>query len=103
VAVPALVRMLERNDGFKFVAAVALGRLRQTTVPARAALLRAVQTHNNDVAAAAWALIYKVIRERLAKAQNERPIGYFLRDVPARYNGAEDSSEYEKILPTSPP
>jgi hypothetical protein len=23
--------------------------------------------------------------------------------VPARYNGAEDSSEYEEILPTSPP
>jgi hypothetical protein len=23
--------------------------------------------------------------------------------VPARYNGAEDTSEYEEILPTSPP
>ncbi len=87
--------------------------------------------------------IYKVIRARLAKAQQERPIGYlvrhapaddvknlqqlaghltenwfitkfrktFARDemnddlsiVPARYNGAEDSSEYEEMLPSSPP
>ena len=87
--------------------------------------------------------IYKVIRARLAKAQQERPFGYlvrhapaddvknlaqlaghlqenwfitkfrkiFARDemnddllmVPARYNGAEDSSEYEELLPTSPP
>ena len=23
--------------------------------------------------------------------------------VPARYSGAEDTSEYEEILPTSPP
>jgi hypothetical protein len=23
--------------------------------------------------------------------------------VPARYNGAEDSSEYEEMLPSSPP
>jgi hypothetical protein len=87
--------------------------------------------------------IYKVIRSRLAKAQQERPFGYlvrhapaddvkdlqklaghlqenwfitkfrkiFARDemnddlsiVPARYNGAEDSSEYEEMLPSSPP
>jgi hypothetical protein len=87
--------------------------------------------------------IYKVIRARLAKARQERPIGYLVRDVPAddvkqmqqlaghlqenwfvtkfrkifardemnddlamipaRYNGAEDNSEYEEILPTSPP
>jgi len=87
--------------------------------------------------------IYKVIRARLAKAQQERPFGYlvrhapaddvknlqqlaghltenwfitkfrkiFARDemnddlsiVPARYNGAEDNSEYEEILPSSPP
>jgi Uncharacterized protein conserved in bacteria (DUF2330) len=87
--------------------------------------------------------IYKVIRARLAKAQQERPFGYlvrhipredeknlqqlaghlqealfvtkfrkiFARDemnddlliVPARYNGAEDNSEYEELLPTSPP
>jgi Uncharacterized protein conserved in bacteria (DUF2330) len=87
--------------------------------------------------------IYKVIRARLAKAQQERPIGYlvrhapaddvknlqqlaghlaeglfitkfrkiFARDemnddlliVPARYNGQEDVSEYEEILPSSPP
>ena len=87
--------------------------------------------------------IYKVIRSRLAKAQQERPFGYlvrhapaddvknlqqltghlqenwfitkfrkiFARDemnddlamVPARYNGAEDSSEYEELLPVSPP
>ncbi len=87
--------------------------------------------------------IYKVIRARLAKAQQERPFGYlvrhapagdvkdlqqlaghlseslfitkfrktFARDemnddlsiVPARYNGAEDTSEYEEMLPSSPP
>ncbi len=87
--------------------------------------------------------IYKVIRARLAKAQQERPIGFlvrhapaedvknlqqlaghlseswfitkfrktFCRDemnddlliVPARYNGAEDNSEYEEMLPSSPP
>ncbi|HZZ81056.1 MAG TPA: DUF2330 domain-containing protein [Gemmataceae bacterium] len=87
--------------------------------------------------------IYKVIRSRLAKAQQERPFGYlvrhapaadvkdlqqlaghlgenlfitkfrktFARDemnddlsiVPARYNGAEDTSEYEEMLPSSPP
>jgi hypothetical protein len=87
--------------------------------------------------------IYKVIRARLAKAQQERPFGYlvrhapaedvknlqqlaghltedlfitkfrkiFARDemnadlaiVPARYNGTEDVSEYEEMLPSSPP
>jgi hypothetical protein len=87
--------------------------------------------------------IYKVIRARLAKSQQERPFGYlvrhapasdvkdlqqlaghlgeslfitkfrktFARDemnddlsiVPARYNGAEDTSEYEEMLPSSPP
>jgi hypothetical protein len=87
--------------------------------------------------------IAKVIRARLAKAQQERPFGYLVREapaddvknlqqlaghltenwfitkfrkifardemnddlaiVPARYNGAEDNSEYEEILPTSPP
>ncbi len=87
--------------------------------------------------------ICKVIRSRLAKAQQERPIGYLVREapaedvknlaqlgghltenwfitkfrkifardemnddlliVPARYNGAEDTSEYEEILPSSPP
>ena len=87
--------------------------------------------------------IAKVIRARLAKAQQERPFGYLVREapagdvkdlqqlaghlmedlfitkfrkifardemnddlliVPARYNGTEDSSEYEEILPTSPP
>jgi Uncharacterized protein conserved in bacteria (DUF2330) len=87
--------------------------------------------------------IYKVIRARLAKAQQERPFGYlvrhapasdvkdlqqlaghlgeslfitkfrktFARDemnddlsiIPARYNGAEDTSEYEEMLPSSPP
>jgi hypothetical protein len=87
--------------------------------------------------------IFKVIRARLAKAQQERPFGYlvrhapaedvknlqqlaghmgeslfitkfrkiFARDemnddlliVPARYNGSEDSSEYEELLPVSPP
>ena len=87
--------------------------------------------------------IYKVIRARLAKAQQERPFGFlvrhapaedvknlqqlaghlqeslfitkfrkiFARDemnedlsiVPARYNDAEDRSEYEELLPVSPP
>jgi hypothetical protein len=87
--------------------------------------------------------IAKVIRARLAKAQQERPIGYLVREapaedvkhlqqlaghlmdglfitkfrkifardemnddlliVPARYNGTEDVSEYEEILPSSPP
>jgi hypothetical protein len=87
--------------------------------------------------------IYKVIRARLAKAQQERPFGYLVREapaddvknlqqlaghlseslfitkfrkifardemnddlliVPARYNGSEDSSEYEELLPVSPP
>jgi hypothetical protein len=87
--------------------------------------------------------IYKVIRSRLAKAQQERPFGYLVRHVPAsdvkdlqqlaghlseslfitkfrktfardemnddlsivpaRYNGAEDTSEYEEMLPSSPP
>ncbi len=87
--------------------------------------------------------IFKVIRARLAKSQQEHPIGYlvrhapaddvknlqqlaghltenwfitkfrkiFARDemnddltiVPARYNGTEDVSEYEEILPSSPP
>jgi len=87
--------------------------------------------------------IFKVIRARLAKAQQDRPFGFlvrhapaddvrnlqqlaghlseslfitkfrkiFARDemnddlliVPARYNGTEDSSEYEELLPVSPP
>jgi hypothetical protein len=87
--------------------------------------------------------ICKVIRARLAKSQQERPIGYLVREapaddvkdlqklaghltenwfitkfrkifardemnddlaiVPARYNGTEDTSEYEEILPSSPP
>lgn len=87
--------------------------------------------------------IAKVIRARLAKSQQERPIGYLVREapaedikslqqlaghltenwfitkfrkifardemnddlsiVPARYNGTEDVSEYEEILPSSPP
>jgi hypothetical protein len=87
--------------------------------------------------------IYKVISERLAKCQKERPLGYlvrhapdedirllrelaghiqtglfitkfrktFTRDemnedlpiVPARLGDQEDNSEYEEILPTSPP
>jgi hypothetical protein len=87
--------------------------------------------------------IYKVIRSRLDKARQERPIGYlvreapaedvralqqlaghlregsfitkfrkiFLRDemnedldiVPARYGDDEDGSEYEELLPVSPP
>jgi Uncharacterized protein conserved in bacteria (DUF2330) len=89
------------------------------------------------------AAIEKVIRARLAKAHQERPIGYLVRHVPAddvknlnqlaghlqenwfitkfrkifcrdemnddlsivpaRYNGSEDSSEYEEMLPSSPP
>jgi hypothetical protein len=87
--------------------------------------------------------IGKVIRARLAKAQQERPYGYLVRQapakdvqdlqqlaghlaedlfitkfrkiftrgemnddlliVPARYNDVEDRSEYEEILPSSPP
>ena len=87
--------------------------------------------------------IAKVIRARLAKAQQERPFGYLVREVPAedvknlqqlaghlqeslfitkfrkifardemnedlsivpaRYNDAEDRSEYEELLPVSPP
>jgi hypothetical protein len=87
--------------------------------------------------------IAKVIRARLAKAQQERPFGYLVREapaddirnlqqlaghlseslfitkfrklfardemnddlliVPARYNGSEDNSEYEELLPVSPP
>jgi hypothetical protein len=87
--------------------------------------------------------IAKVIRERLAKANKERPFGYLVRHVPAadvkdlqqlaghlseglfitkfrktftrgemnedlaivpaRYNDTEDRSEYEEILPSSPP
>ena len=87
--------------------------------------------------------IAKVIRERLAKSQRERPSGYHVRHapaddvknlqqltghvqegwfitkfrklftrgemnddlliVPARYNDVEDRSEYEEILPSSPP
>jgi hypothetical protein len=87
--------------------------------------------------------IAKVIRERLARAQKERPFGYlvreapaddlrrlqelmghlqaetfitkfrkiFMRDemsddlvlLPARMGQQEDTSEYEEILPTSPP
>jgi hypothetical protein len=87
--------------------------------------------------------IYKVIRARLAKCQQDRPFGYLVRHapaddvknlqqlaghmseglfitkfrkifgrdemnedltiVPARYNGAEDNSEYEELLPVSPP
>src|SRR5207249_4022043 len=87
--------------------------------------------------------IYKVIRARLAKAQQERPFGYLVREapvddvralqqlsghlqaglyitkfrkifcrdemdddlvlVPARQGDAEDTSEYQELLPTSPP
>jgi hypothetical protein len=87
--------------------------------------------------------IYKVIRARLAKAHEERPFGYLVREapaddvrdlqhlaghlqaglyitkfrkifardemnddlvlVPATMGQAEDNSEYEEILPTSPP
>jgi hypothetical protein len=87
--------------------------------------------------------IYKVIRERLAKAQQDHPIGYLVRQapaedvralqqlaghlqaglfitkfrktfardemtddlvlVPARLGDHDDDSEYQEILPTSPP
>jgi hypothetical protein len=87
--------------------------------------------------------IYKVIRDRLARAQKERPFGYLVRDipqddiralqhlaghlqeglfitkfrkifardemnddlvlVPADINQQRDDSEYQEILPTSPP
>jgi hypothetical protein len=87
--------------------------------------------------------VYKVIRERLAKYQKERPGGYLVREapaedlkqlkiltghlkegqfvtkfrktftkaemdedlliVPAKLGPVEDRSEYEEILPTSPP
>jgi Uncharacterized protein conserved in bacteria (DUF2330) len=87
--------------------------------------------------------VIKVIQARLAKAQQERPIGYLVRHVPqddvrnlqqltghlqaglfitkfrkifardemnddllmvpARYNDAVDDSEYEELLPVSPP
>jgi hypothetical protein len=87
--------------------------------------------------------IYKVIRDRLARAQKERPFGYLVRDVPADdvralaqlvghlqeglfitkfrkifgrdemnddlelvpadLNQQRDDSEYQEILPTSPP
>jgi hypothetical protein len=87
--------------------------------------------------------VFKVIRERLAKYQKERPGGYLVREapaedvkqlkvlaghlkegrfltkfrktftksemeddlliVPAKLGSAEDHSEYEEILPTSPP
>jgi hypothetical protein len=87
--------------------------------------------------------VYKVIRERLTKANKERPIGYLVRHAPeedlkalqqlaghlqaglfitkfrktftrdemtddlvlvaARLGDHEDDSEYEEILPTSPP
>jgi len=87
--------------------------------------------------------IFKVIRDRLAKAQQAKPAGYlvrhapaddvrnlqqllghievgtfitkfrkiFARDemnddlliIPARFGGRDDFSEYEEILPTSPP
>ena len=87
--------------------------------------------------------VIKVINARLAKARQERPIGYLVREapaddvralqqlsghlqaglfitkfrkifardemnddlvmVPARYNDAEDDSEYQELLPVSPP
>jgi hypothetical protein len=87
--------------------------------------------------------VIKVIHARLARAQQERPIGYLVREapaddvralqqlaghlqaglfitkfrkifardemnddlliIPARYNDAEDDSEYEELLPVSPP
>ncbi len=87
--------------------------------------------------------VIKVIQARLARAQQERPIGYLVRHVPAddvrnlqqltghlqaglfitkfrkifardemnddllmipaRYNDAVDDSEYEELLPVSPP
>ncbi len=99
------------------------------------------QADVNDVARRE--AVFKVIRARLQKAQQERPFGYmvrhlpaddlrglrqlsghlqanlfitkfrktFARDemnddlviVPARYNDAEDASEYEELLPVSPP
>src|SRR5262249_11539615 len=89
------------------------------------------------------AAIIKVIQSRLAKARQERPFGYLVREapaedirqlqqlaghlqadlfitkfrkifggdemndalvlVPARTGQATDTSEYEEILPTSPP
>jgi hypothetical protein len=87
--------------------------------------------------------VIKVIQARLAKARQDRPLGYLVREapaddvrnlqqlaghlqaglfitkfrkifardemnddlliVPARYDGAEDQSEYEELLPVSPP
>src|SRR5262249_49927645 len=87
--------------------------------------------------------IYKVIRDRLARAQKERPKGYLVREapaedlkqlqvlvghlqsggfitkfrkifcrdemsadlllIPARLGNVEDTTEYEEILPSSPP
>jgi hypothetical protein len=87
--------------------------------------------------------VIKVIQARLQKSQQERPIGYLVREapvddvralqqlaghvqgglfitkfrkifardemnddlliVPARYNDADDDSEYEELLPVSPP
>jgi hypothetical protein len=87
--------------------------------------------------------VFKVIRERLAKANKDRPIGYLVREapmkdvqdlqqlaghlqaglfitkfrktfardemnddlliVPARYGDAVDDSEYQELLPVSPP
>src|SRR5262249_61965342 len=87
--------------------------------------------------------IFKVISARLAKARQERPFGYLVREapaddirqlqqlgghlreggfitkfrkifcrdemgadltlIPARMGDADDNSEYEEILPTSPP
>src|SRR5436305_3165804 len=87
--------------------------------------------------------VIKVIQARLQKAQQERPLGYLVRDVPkddvralqqlaghlqaglfitkfrktfardemnddlamvpARYGDAQDDTEYQEILPTSPP
>jgi hypothetical protein len=87
--------------------------------------------------------VIKVIQSRLQKSQQERPLGYLVREapaddvralqqlaghlqmglfitkfrkifardemnddlsmVPARYNDAEDDSEYEELLPVSPP
>ena len=87
--------------------------------------------------------VFKAIRERIEKANKDRPFGYLVRQapaddvknlqqlaghlqengfitkfrkifardemnddltlVPARYNGAEDNSEYEELLPVSPP
>jgi hypothetical protein len=87
--------------------------------------------------------VQKVIQARLQKAQQERPIGFLVREapqddvralqqlaghlqaglfitkfrkifardemnddlliIPARYNDAQDDSEYEELLPVSPP